>query len=413
MTEDEHLIINLLPSIDDTSPLPKSASIGKCDMWLQCAHRLYLSIEKMTLLLDSKKSSYCKEHCQLEAYDFVTSSSSQRIQGKDGKIKISPIHCHDAKTFESSITEFVTSSASQIDSLRVSLKNNPSFMNKDKISHRNGIISHLVSQLQNLVVEKFAEMQRVRNRKTLKLWNNPFCINISSEDASQFSSPSLLFESNQDDLWKKMAHQLEDVAFLELYGQSKEKEEELQSLAVLDLSSLQVCPVEMKEKLGIFHFNAKKSSDKNIRNNASIAKDTETISIPQLHDNISPSLQHNNAPIYDEDNEVEIHHIEELQKESAYLKAKIESAQLDSVQKVEGQMMQITSLLSQFSTLVSEQQEEISNIHDFAVQSKANMVKGNEQLVDATERKKKSKHYFSIIIFSMGLILFALNWIVP
>ena len=416
---DEDTIINLLTCFNESPPVKV---IG--DMWLQFAHKLYSSIEKMSSLLESKKVSYCRAYDQLSFYDFDVRSRKQNSR-EGNMINVSSMYRqnedgdNEAKKFEESITEFVTSFASQIDSLRVSLNTNSSSVNKDSVSHRNGIISHLVTQLQELIVDKFSEMQKVRNRKTLELWNNPFRINAHSGNTPQLNESSI-FQPQEDDLWKNMARQAQDKAFIAMYEHNEEKDKELQRYADMDLSSLQICPLELNLNIDVIDSNSDEANDENAEDIPTTTKDTptmtkDTTAIPnsKIIEQNSSSIQYTNTTMNYEDNEVEMDHIEELQKESAYLKAKIESTQLDSVQKVESQMMQITSLLSQFSTLVSEQQEEIINIQNYAIQSKTNMVKGNEQLIDAAQRKKKSKHFMSTIIFIMGLILLILNWIIP
>jgi t-SNARE complex subunit (syntaxin) len=75
-------------------------------------------------------------------------------------------------------------------------------------------------------------------------------------------------------------------------------------------------------------------------------------------------------------------------------------------------MMQITSLLSQFSALISEQQEEIQVIADSTKASRQNVNKGREKLVKATEQRKKKRHYFAWVIFIMGVLLLFLNAVI-
>jgi t-SNARE complex subunit (syntaxin) len=95
---------------------------------------------------------------------------------------------------------------------------------------------------------------------------------------------------------------------------------------------------------------------------------------------------------------------EDLQQEAALLTVSVQN-DLDSVQKMEQRMVDITTLISQFSNLVSEQQEEIWQIHEAAQNTKDNMEKGQDHLVDATERTKRSKHYTAWAVVGMALIL--------
>jgi t-SNARE complex subunit (syntaxin) len=97
---------------------------------------------------------------------------------------------------------------------------------------------------------------------------------------------------------------------------------------------------------------------------------------------------------------------EDLQEETVQLStALIASSDLDSVKQMETRMVEITTLIGQFSNLVQEQQEQIHEVHDAAQETKQNMDKGQENLVDATERTKQSKHYKAWLIFGMALIL--------
>jgi t-SNARE complex subunit (syntaxin) len=115
---------------------------------------------------------------------------------------------------------------------------------------------------------------------------------------------------------------------------------------------------------------------------------------------------------YGETTEEQEAYIEDLQRESAYLTASLQN-ELEDVHKIEGKMMEITTLLRQFGDLVSEQQEDIVAIHDQAESSKKNIQAGQDRLVDAGERKKKSKHYMATFIVCMALLLLFLNWITP
>jgi uncharacterized membrane protein len=94
-----------------------------------------------------------------------------------------------------------------------------------------------------------------------------------------------------------------------------------------------------------------------------------------------------------------------LEQEATLLQETIVQSDLDSVQKMEQRMVEITTLIGQFSNLVSEQQEEILDIAQHAQETKQNMTKGQENLVDATERTRQSKHYLAWTIFGLTLTL--------
>ncbi|KAL3909497.1 MAG: hypothetical protein SGILL_008067, partial [Bacillariaceae sp.] len=97
---------------------------------------------------------------------------------------------------------------------------------------------------------------------------------------------------------------------------------------------------------------------------------------------------------------------EDLQEETMQLSTQlIASNDLDSVQQMETRMVEITTLIGQFSNMVQEQQEQVLEVHEASRETKENMDKGQENLVDATERTKASKHYKAWVIFGMAFTL--------
>ena len=107
---------------------------------------------------------------------------------------------------------------------------------------------------------------------------------------------------------------------------------------------------------------------------------------------------------------------EDLRSESVQLTTTlIASNDLDSVQQMETRMVEITTLIGQFSNLVQEQQEQIIQVHESAKETKDNLDKGQENLIDAAERTRKSRHYkaWSILAMSAILMFFQIlrNWI--
>ena len=99
-------------------------------------------------------------------------------------------------------------------------------------------------------------------------------------------------------------------------------------------------------------------------------------------------------------------------QEALLLQATLTS-DLDTVQQVEARMTEITTLLSQFSALVSEQQGEIEGVYESTVQSQDNVQKGQDSLVDAAERTAQSKHRMATVVFIMGLTLLFFNHLTP
>ena len=72
---------------------------------------------------------------------------------------------------------------------------------------------------------------------------------------------------------------------------------------------------------------------------------------------------------------------------------------------METRMVEITTLIGQFSNLVQEQQEQIVQVHESAKETKDNLDKGQENLIDAAERTRQSRHYKAWSILAMSAIL--------
>ena len=72
---------------------------------------------------------------------------------------------------------------------------------------------------------------------------------------------------------------------------------------------------------------------------------------------------------------------------------------------METRMVEITTLIGQFSNLVQDQQEQIVQVHESAKETKDNLDKGQENLIDAAERTKRSKHYKAWLILFLSTIL--------
>jgi syntaxin 18 len=97
---------------------------------------------------------------------------------------------------------------------------------------------------------------------------------------------------------------------------------------------------------------------------------------------------------------------QDLHEETALLATQmVASNELDGVRQMETRMVEITTLIGQFSNLVQDQQEQVLQVQTSARETKQNMERGREHLVDATERTRQSRHYKAWLIFGMTLIL--------
>lgn len=376
-TNDENTEEELSPFINLVCDGPKSRNERSSDAWIDNAERIFSSICQIDSLLESNSLSYTNK-------DIFT-------RDEEGP----SLSENDVAIFESSIASFMTSTASQIDTLRQSIAD--SMLSENMKAHRKGIISHLVSQLRE-IMENFRFMQSVRNREELDLYRDPFkCCYYKddNDDVLNMSSTGIGNEFEPDEEYLDMLER-EEEEFQAHYNDIGNNDEELLQKILSEplptLSKLnqiqeihvekkiipQTKPIKMKQNPPKPHIV--KQSDTNNLMNASVAE-----------------MDQNQAAI--------------LQQEQIFLTAKAQNTKLDAAHKVESQMMQITSLLSQFSALITEQQEEIQVIADSTAKSRDNMDKGREQLVQATEHRKNRKHYFAWVIFGLGLFLLFLNFV--
>ena len=101
-----------------------------------------------------------------------------------------------------------------------------------------------------------------------------------------------------------------------------------------------------------------------------------------------------------------------LEREAAQLLL-VARSDLDAVQKMEQRMVDITTLLSQFASLVTAQQREVQQIHTDTTDAKDNVAQGQEHLVEAKERTASSRHYTATAIAVLGWLLLFFHWIRP
>lgn len=382
------------------------------DAWMSNAVRLYNSIQQITSLLNTNASSYTYKDIILQA------SESLEDKNQSDQPHVSFMTEHEVAMFESSIASFMTSTASQIDTLRQSLEGTNSAMNlsEDIYTHRSGILSHLLCELKQ-IMKGFQLMQHMRHREELELYHDPLkCVYHQSHDEMDD-----LLDMSMDD---GMEDNLEpDEEFL---NELDRNEEEFQALFNVDddreyqriveepLPSIPMIltggPSRNEENKRTQSETPNNTTDKRLPVQPPLMKQNDRSNKVQWKDQQTPKP----TPVTTLPTETESYENQSavLQQEQVFLAASVQNTKLDAAQKVESQMMQITSLLSQFSSLISEQQEEIQVIADATTKSRDNVKKGGEKLVQATEQRKKSRHYFAWVIFGLGLLLLFLNAVI-
>lgn len=361
---------------DNELPVAKRRKVQE-DPWMSNAKRIYCSVQEMYQLLDTNADVYSDPH-----------------------LATHPMSDDEITIFESSITAFLTTSTGQIDSLRQAI---PESMHEHTKNHRLGIISHLLSELKKLM-NRFQMLQQRRNREELELFRDPLKCNPSN-----FEGDDLMDESSDrvhiqclgelDDDYLARIEQ-EDEYFQRFY-QEYENDELLEEIANAPL----LLPSEKLGTSSILNQSYHVKNDNNSDPKPSVRFDPKFApKSPEIHQ----QQQHNaELDLIQNKRENEI-----LEQEQLFLSTSVQSTKLDGVQKAESQMMQVTALLSQFANLIAEQQEEVQVIADSTKESRKNVDSGREKLVQATEQKRKGRHYFAWIIFTMGLVLLFLNAII-
>mmetsp|Transcript_5145 Transcript_5145/g.9774 ORF Transcript_5145/g.9774 Transcript_5145/m.9774 type:complete len:514 (-) Transcript_5145:28-1569(-) len=422
------------------------------DIWTSNAIRLYSSLRQIMSLLDCHSSGYTYKDVifstpkQRQSRDETKCSSTTTSSNGYSNTTTSNSRMNEEEVtiFEASIASFLTSAASQIDTLRqqsmiqeehdkhvISSFNNNSHhrdgtMSEDVKAHRSGVISHLVCELEQ-VMRYFQTIQKQRNRVELELYLDPLkCVYGSGcggggddddNDGDIVRDDILL----QRDDWEWNLEpdgdyldslEKEEEYFQSMFGLQKNINDDFANddfqewRDVLD-SPLPFFPIVRQNEN---HQELKNHLDDNI--DREVVVGGTNIQREEMHFLQRPAtvVQGDNDDDYKVRNNSR--QTEILQQEQIFLNESVQNTELDAAQSIESQMMQITSLLSQFSSLISEQQEEIQMIAGTSATSRMNVTKGKEKLVQATEQKKKSRHYFAWIIFFLGLLLLFLNAII-
>ena len=389
----------------------------KYDVWIENALRIQADLNRMSQWVQSKKQEYI---------------------GLDMKDE-------EAALIQSTVTSFAATTASELETLRNMINsrsrsnNNTIVINSNLSNHRAGIVQILLVQLQEQVTKPFVILQKQRFRVAVQLWQNPLQCKLyepklKPKRQSQRQPQDLLFDDDDEDgdRWEQPKEQrfLPERSYQESTSKNNnnnnvsdfilkyankhsiiipttppdflarilkrrsamETEDEHRSTPPSPLSQQ---PNQKQEQ--IFE-NIPSSSFSGLDNSLAGAK------LPQRFQSRSQGRQavsiDNNPEYYQQQLE------EDLRSESVQLTTTlIVSNDLNSVQQMETRMVEITTLIGQFSNLVQDQQEQVLEVHENAKETKDNLDKGQENLVDAAERTKKSRNYKAWLILAMAAIL--------
>jgi hypothetical protein len=379
-----HIIINLLDEHkDEDFILEEDARINttpsrSSDAWTEMALRIQADLNHMARWIRSKQQ------------DFVDLSTNDA----------------EASLVQTTVASFAATTASELELLQEMIRKTTA-KSTNLAHHRSGIVQILLEQLQRDVTLPFGVLQKQRTRMAVELWQNPLQCKLYRPMSRKQGKRNVLFDEDNDD-----DRQRRNQQFL-----PKRRQQGMDAMGIDFISKYVSKPStsipsnppdflvrlsKRQKRMSSFQQRSvEKKSIFNVGNDESQHTSSKTTTTAPSMFNLSPSQPPSVQPL-DYQKQLE----EDLQEETVQLAtALIASSELDSVQQMETRMIEITTLIGQFSNLVQEQQEQVLQVHDSAQETKDNMEKGQANLVDAAERTRRSKHYKAWMIFVMALAL--------
>jgi hypothetical protein len=356
-------ILNLLQE-DTTTILTHGSNITvPKDAWLENANQIAASISQMNDMIKRNERGY------------VTGDLSNE----------------EASVLESTVLSFSATAANQIDSLRAAMDSHHHSM--DYVQSCSGIVACLLLYLRELVANPMAVLQKQRSRTAMTIYQHPLACRLA-DISTAVGGKNVWDQLTQDD----------DDGEPSGAGQKFRPQQAAPIMSTNFMAAYASTDATVLSRpTSLFAKRKSTTSDETTIQQPPAKHVKFTNKQPQVHEE---------RMAYQQEMQVQEETQQELQKEAVLLEASLQN-DLDSVHQVEQSMTQITALLSQFATLVSEQQEEVVAIHDTTLSSKQNVVKGQESLIDAKERTKKSKHYMATLVWAVAMILLFFNWITP
>jgi hypothetical protein len=346
----------------------------------------------------------------------------------------------EASLIQSTVTSFIATTANEIEGLRQSLLTDVNSAST-RHQHKTGIVQILLTILQLEIAQPFRGWQKQRQRAAVQLWQNPYsCTLVTAAQQKHAAAHRRGKSSNKqttahdqeldaalgldDDadmdhdeyaqveqrfLPRRPSHRLQHDFLAAYYpnDDNTDDEDTLQRpVSVLNRRKRPKSATPATSPTATPSKDAKRSKTWSFASK----KQEQPKQKPQAKRSYFGASSDDNDMDDDGDNDDQNGPAQQLQQEALILTATVES-DLDNVQKMEQMMVDITALLGQFSNLVSEQQEDVWEIHDAVAQTKDNMQKGQENLVDAAERTKKSKHWTPALVTGSGVMLLLFHWL--
>ncbi|KAL9181673.1 hypothetical protein ACHAXT_012016 [Thalassiosira profunda] len=373
------------------------------DSWMSTAMAMSASIDEVSQMIRQKAASYVSS---TDALDICFGREQEA--GGEGTMTNA-----DRSILETAAASFSAGMAKQIDSLRQAATPegdaaaDPHQWATGPVGHRAAIASCLMQRLKSEIMEPMTHLQSQREKAAsqsvhslagdgaLEIAQNPMRLFRTRAwgDSTRRSLPPAQWEVGEHDAeTDRREREQEKDEFLGVYGKEKEEGDEA---GAGDVAANLLPPSSVMRFMNLPKPTLEERGIVAPQNTAQPTQQPRPRNVP--------------PPSYEKEEQ----HRDQLHRESAMLLATYQTSELDSVQKVEQSMVAITTLLSRFTDLITEQQEDIFAIHDGAVKSKENVDKGQDNLVDAADRGAKSRHPMASFIVLMALLLLFFNWILP
>jgi hypothetical protein len=421
----EYLAINLMEIDDDDDAVDVDANN---DSWMTAALALSASIDEVSLMIQSKAASYLNTSTDTFNIFFGTNNHDTNYADENTTSNA------DRSILETTVASFAAGMAKQIESLRqtVVVEGDHPFIHcssaddesgneihaatqrhkwaTGSVGHRAGIASCLMQRLKSEIMDSMTSLTSQRQKsqsrgnysmdEPTKIAQNPLCgffSGVTPDITERLDPPPAPWElGDHDPERERYERDQERNEFLRIYGDTADNP----PIASLESIITNTFPPPSVLKL----LDTQKLKSNTQHHEPPVQK----IYSPP------PSVQFKNVPeVMIPSQQLEEEHLDQLQRESATLLATYQHSDLEGVQKVERSMVEITQLLSRFTDLITEQQEDIFMIHDQAIKSKENVDKGQDQLVDAVTRGEKSTHPMATFIVLAAILLLLFNWITP
>ena len=394
----------------------------KEDHWMENAIRIQTDLTKMSKWIKSKSQAFIS------------------LDMKD----------EEASLIQSTITTYAATTANELETLRkmISMEENSNSRSRfsDIADHRSAIVQILVLQLTEQITHPFGILQKQRTRVATQIWQNPIQCKLYQPKAKNKKTNTgdnigdILFSGEEEEPPAEQRflprHPPQESynsnyydIFVSQYNNSNANGLTGESSRIIVVpprpaflsrfeenhpNQNQVVEHEQEEKDSSYDDDLDLDfGDDDVDHPDPRSTGTDIDHLADKLNNRTIQQQQQQSLPYDyyddQQNQQEQEPFRDedaiMAEEARLLTQAIQHNDLDSVQQMEQRMVTITQLISQFSNLISTQHEDVVMINEASKDVKQNMEKGQENLLDATERTKQSKHYMAYAILIMAIIL--------